>query len=130
HRLREGGTTIILTTHYIEEAEEMADRVGVISGGRLLLVEDKTALMRKMGKRELDLVLVDPLATVPAELDAWRVQLLHEGRTLRYVFDATEQRTSIPSLLRRPGELRLACKDRGASKSSLEATSVALVDGG
>jgi ABC-2 type transport system ATP-binding protein len=128
HKLRAKGTTIILTTHYIEEAEEMADRVGVITGGRLLLVEEKGALMRKLGKRELDLALVEPLGEVPAGLDDWQVQLVNEGKTLRYVFDATEERTGIPSLLRRLGELGIAFKDLETSKSSLEDIFVGLVD--
>jgi ABC-2 type transport system ATP-binding protein len=130
HRLREKGTTIILTTHYIEEAEEMADRVGVISGGRLLLVEEKRALMRKMGKRELDLALVDPLTDVPAGLEEWRVQLANEGKTLRYTFDANEERTGIPSLLRKLAELGIGFKDLETSKSSLEDIFVGLVENG
>ena len=130
HKLREKGTTIILTTHYIEEAEEMADRVGVITGGKLLLVEEKTALMKKMGKRELDLALTDPLGAVPAGLEDWHVQLVNDGRTLRYVFDANEERTGIPSLLRKLSELGIAFKDLETSKSSLEDIFVGLVDQG
>jgi ABC-2 type transport system ATP-binding protein len=127
HRLRERGVTIILTTHYIEEAEEMADRVGVISGGRLLLVDDKAALMKKLGKRELDLTLVEPLAAVPPELADWQPTIENEGHTLRYVFDATEERTGIPSFLRRLAELGIAFKDLETSKSSLEDIFVDLV---
>ena len=125
--LRDRGVTIILTTHYIEEAEEMADRVGVISAGKLLLVEQKDALMKKLGKRELDLTLVEPLAAVPPELADWRPTLGNDGRTLRYVFDATEERTGIPSFLRRLAELGIAFKDLETSKSSLEDIFVDLV---
>ena len=128
HKLRSKGTTIILTTHYIEEAEEMADRVGVISGGKLLLVEEKRALMQKLGKRELDLTLTEALDALPAGLGDWDVQLVNDGKTLRYVFDANEERTGIPSLLRKLSELGVAFKDLETSKSSLEDIFVGLVD--
>ena len=127
HRLRAKGTTIILTTHYIEEAEEMADRVGVIDKGKLLLVEEKAALMQKLGKRTLDLALVEPLAAVPDDLDQWHLTLEHDGHTLRYIFDATEERTGIPSLLTRLAERGIAFKDLETSKSSLEDIFVDLV---
>ncbi|VVT15362.1 putative transporter subunit: ATP-binding component of ABC superfamily [Sphingomonas sp. EC-HK361] len=127
HRLREHGTTIILTTHYIEEAEEIADRVGVIDKGKLLLVEDKAVLMRKLGKRELDLTLAEPMATLPGELDDWDLSLVNDGKTLRYVFDATEEHTGIPSLLRKLAELHIGFKDLETSKSSLEDIFVDLV---
>ena len=127
HRLRERGVTIILTTHYIEEAEEMADRVGVIAGGKLLIVDEKAALMKKLGKRELDLTLVEPMAAVPPELVDWNPTIENEGRTLRYVFDATEERTGIPGFLRKLGELGIAFKDLETSKSSLEDIFVGLV---
>ncbi|HWK35563.1 ABC transporter ATP-binding protein [Sphingomonas sp.] len=126
--LRERGTTIILTTHYIEEAEEMADRVGVINKGELLLVEDKTELMKKLGKREMDIALVEPLAAIPAELSEWHLALENDGRTLRYVFDAQAERTGIPSLLRRLHDLDIAFKDLETSKSSLEDIFVDLVE--
>jgi len=126
-KLRERGTTIILTTHYIEEAEEMADRVGVIDKGRLLLVEDKTALMKKLGKRELDLSLVDPLAAIPDGLEEWHLSLEDEGHRLRYTFDAQAERTGIPSLLRKLNELGIGFKDLDTSKSSLEDIFVELV---
>ncbi|MBW6523954.1 ABC transporter ATP-binding protein [Sphingomonas sp. RHCKR47] len=128
HALRERGTTIILTTHYIEEAEEMADRVGVINKGRLLLVDDKAALMQKLGKRELDLTLVDTLDRVPAGLEQWQLSLVNEGRTLRYVFDATQEDTGIPSLLRELSARHVAFKDLETSKSSLEDIFVDLVE--
>ena len=125
--LRERGVTIILTTHYIEEAEEMADRVGVINKGQLLLVEDKAVLMQKLGKRELDLSLVEPLAAIPAGLEEWHLSLEDEGHRLRYTFDAQAERTGIPSLLRKLGEMGIAFKDLDTSKSSLEDIFVDLV---
>jgi len=127
HRLRERGTTIILTTHYIEEAEEMADRVGVIDKGRLLLVEDKRALMKKLGKRQLTLTLTEPLAAVPDGLADWDLRLDDEGRTLRYLFDAQAEDTGIPSLLRRLDDRGIAFRDLESSKSSLEDIFVDLV---
>lgn len=126
--LRERGVTIILTTHYIEEAEEMADRVGVIAKGRLLLVEDKVALMQKLGKRELDLTLVEPLDAVPPELAEWNPTLVHDGHVLRYVFNATDERTGIPGFLRRVGDLGIHFKDLETAKSSLEDIFVDLVE--
>jgi ABC-2 type transport system ATP-binding protein len=125
--LRERGTTIILTTHYIEEAEEMADRVGVINKGQLLLVEEKTELMKKLGKREMVVSLVEPLATIPAELDEWHLALEDEGRFLRYTFDAQAERTGIPSLLRKLADMGIGFKDLDTSKSSLEDIFVDLV---
>jgi ABC-2 type transport system ATP-binding protein len=126
--LRERGTTIILTTHYIEEAEEMADRVGVINKGRLLLVENKKELMKKLGKRELDLSLSEPLAAVPDGLEEWHLSLEDEGHSLRYTFDAQAERTGIPSLLRKLAELGIGFKDLDTSKSSLEDIFVDLVE--
>ena len=130
HRLREGGTTVILTTHYIEEAEEMADRVGVIDKGRLLLVEDKAALMAKLGKRELAVTLAEPLAAVPPELAEWAPALENGGRTLRYSFDANGERTGIPPFLSRLRELGIGFRDLETSKSSLEDIFVGLVEAG
>jgi len=127
HRLREKGTTIILTTHYIEEAEEMADRVGVIDKGRLILVEEKAALMRKLGKRRMLISLQEPMTAVPAELDEWHLELEDEGRRLLYLFDAQAERTGIPSLLRKLNELGITFKDLETSKSSLEDIFVDLV---
>jgi ABC-2 type transport system ATP-binding protein len=118
--LRDRGTTIILTTHYIEEAEEMADRVGVINRGKLLLVEEKADLMKKLGKRELDLSLVEPMRAIPPELAEWHLSLEDEGHRLRYTFDAQAERTGIPSLLRKLAELDIGFKDLDTSKSSLE----------
>src|SRR3546814_5522213 len=89
-QLRASGVTIILTTHYIEEAEEMADRVGVIDKGELILVEEKTALMKKLGKKSLTVVLAEPLAAVPPELAEWQVALKADGHEIEYLFDTQE----------------------------------------
>ncbi len=126
-RLREGGTTIILTTHYIEEAEEMADRVGVISKGELILVEEKTALMQKLGRKILHLQLTEPLAAVPPELAQWNPQLSDEGATLTYEFDPKADRTGIPSLLTAMRDAAIAFKDLDTKQSSLEDIFVSLV---
>ncbi|WP_307117183.1 ABC transporter ATP-binding protein [Sphingomonas kyeonggiensis] len=127
-KLRERGVTIILTTHYIEEAEEMADRVGVIDKGQLLLVEEKAELMKKLGKRELDVSLVEPMTAIPAGLEEWHLSLEDEGTRLRYTFDAQAERTGIPSLLRKLGEMGIGFKDLDTSKSSLEDIFVGLVE--
>ncbi|MBY0511137.1 MAG: ABC transporter ATP-binding protein [Rhodospirillaceae bacterium] len=129
-KLRESGVTIILTTHYIEEAEEMADRVGVISKGELIVVEEKTALMKKLGKKQLTLHLQDPMTAIPAELAEWRLELKSDGHDLIYTFDAKGERTGIPSLLRRVADLGIAFKDLNTSQSSLEDIFVSLVSGG
>jgi len=120
--------TIILTTHYIEEAEEMADRVGVINGGRLLLVEDKDALMRKMGKRQLTLTLQAPLSAIPAELAEWSLVLAEDGLRLIYSFDAQAEDTGMPALLHRLSELGIAYRDLDTSRSTLEDIFVNLVE--
>jgi ABC-2 type transport system ATP-binding protein len=125
--LREQGVTIILTTHYIEEAEEMADRIGIISKGEIILVEEKTALMRKLGKKQLTLNLAEPMSTIPAELADWKLELKADGNELQYVFDANEERTGIPSLLRRMSDLGIAFKDLNTSQSSLEDIFVSMV---
>jgi len=126
-QLRTSGVTIILTTHYIEEAEEMADRIGVISKGELILVEEKHALMRKLGKKELTLSLSEPLAAVPPELAEWKLTLQAGGSELHYVFDATAERTGVPSLLRRMTDLGISFKDLSTRQSSLEDIFVELV---
>src|SRR5579875_2702581 len=126
-RLRDSGVTIILTTHYIEEAQEMADRVGVINKGRLILVEEKDDLMRKLGKRQLTLTLAEPMQEVPPELADWHLTLKAEGKQLDYVFDANDERTGIPSLLRRLTDLGIAFKDLHTRESSLEDIFVGLV---
>jgi ABC-2 type transport system ATP-binding protein len=125
--LRERGVTVILTTHYIEEAEQMADRIGVISKGELILVEEKSALMQKLGKRQLTLNLSEPMATVPPELAEWNLMLEADGHELVYVFDATAERTGIPSLLRRMSDLHIGFKDLNTKESSLEEIFVSLV---
>jgi ABC-2 type transport system ATP-binding protein len=126
-KLRAGGTTIILTTHYIEEAEEMADRVGVISRGELIAVDEKKALMVRMGRKTLDIMLADPLDAVPSELGEWSVQLADNGHMLRYEFDSHAERTGIASLMRRLGDLGIAYKDLSTHQSSLEDIFVELV---
>ncbi|MCI4589727.1 ABC transporter ATP-binding protein [Sphingobium sp. BYY-5] len=125
--LRQTGVTIILTTHYIEEAEEMADRVGVINHGELMLVEEKTALMKKLGKKTLTVVLADPIAAVPPELAEWNVTLGAEGHELNYVFDTQAERTGVSLLLRKLGDMGIGYKDLNTRQSSLEDIFVELV---
>ena len=125
--LRDKGVTIILTTHYIEEAEEMADRVGVILKGELILVEQTATLMKKLGKKTLTLNLQEPLQTVPAELAGWSPTLKAEGNELEYVFDSNLEETGVPSLLRRLSDLGIAFKDLNTRQSSLEDIFVSLV---
>ncbi len=126
-RLREGGVTVILTTHYIEEAEEMADRIGVITKGELILVEDKATLLKKLGKKQLTLHLQEQLSAVPIELAEWKVQLSPSGYELIYVFDASAERKGISSLLQRMGDLGIVYKDLNTEQSSLEDIFVGLV---
>jgi ABC-2 type transport system ATP-binding protein len=125
--LRENGVTIILTTHYIEEAEEMADRVGVIRRGELILVEEKAALMKKLGRKELTLNLAEPMETIPPELAEWNLVVRSEGHELLYTFDANAERTGVPSLLRRMSDLGIGFKDLHTRQSSLEEIFVSLV---
>ena len=125
--LRDSGVTIILTTHYIEEAEEMADRVGVISKGELILVEEKQALMKKLGKKELTLNLSEVMDTIPAGLAEWNLSLQAEGHELLYAFDANAERTGVPSLLRAMSDLGIGFKDLNTRQSSLEDIFVSLV---
>jgi ABC-2 type transport system ATP-binding protein len=126
-RLRDRGVTIILTTHYIDEAEEMADRVGVISKGELILVEEKAALMKKLGKKQLTIELDHPLAQVPAELASWGLVLKPGGHTLQREFDAGDAGAGVAPLLRRLGELGIGFKDVNTQQSSLEEIFVSLV---
>jgi len=126
-KLRADGTTIILTTHYIEEAEEIADRVGVISKGELIAVDEKKALMARMGKKTLDIMLAEPLAALPSELSEWTLRLEDDGHVLCYEFDSHAERTGIASLMRRLGDLGIAYKDLSTHQSSLEDIFVELV---
>jgi ABC-2 type transport system ATP-binding protein len=118
--LRQSGVTIILTTHYIEEAEEMADRVGVMSKGELILVEDKSALMRKLGKKQLTLELSAPLETVPASVVGYDIALANEGRELVYTYDTKAERTGITTLLEELKRAGVGFKDLRTTQSSLE----------
>jgi ABC-2 type transport system ATP-binding protein len=126
-RLRERGVTILLTTHYIEEAEEMADRIGVISKGELIVVEDKPVLMRKLGKKQLTLHLLEPMAAVPPSLAGWTLALNAGGTELEYAFDAREEHAGVPALLRELDRLGIAFKDLQTRQSSLEDIFVSLV---
>src|SRR5262245_8603885 len=126
-RLRAGGVTIILTTHYIDEAEEMADRIGVIHKGELIVVEDKIKLMKKLGNKQLTLSLVEPLASLPLELNGWRLALKAAGHELEYTFDSNEEHLEIPTLLNRLRELGIGFKDLNTRESSLEDIFVRLV---
>jgi len=126
-RLREQGTTIILTTHYIEEAEEMADRVGVINRGELILVEQKDVLMQKLGRKILHLQLTEPLNAIPPSLADWAPSLSNHGSTLTYEFDAKAERTGIPSLLTAMRDAGIAFKDLDTKQSSLEDIFVDLI---
>jgi len=125
--LRESGVTIILTTHYIEEAQEMADRIGVITKGHLILVEDKTALMKKLGKKQLRLHLQTPLAAIPPELAGQPLELSADGSELIFTFDVQQEQTGIAALLRRLNEQGIDFKDLHSSESSLEEIFVSLV---
>jgi ABC-2 type transport system ATP-binding protein len=125
--LRGGGVTVILTTHYIEEAEEMADRIAVINKGRLVVVEEKTTLMEKLGKKQLTLHLQAPLAEIPGDLRSYGLELSGDGGDLIYTFDARREDTGIASLLRRLDDLGVDFKDLRTSESSLEDIFVSLV---
>lgn len=128
--LRSSGVTIILTTHYIEEAEEMADRVGVISKGEIIIVEEKSTLMQKLGKKQLILTLQNPRDTIPAELRDYRLELAQGGTQLIYTFDARADHSGIAGLLRRLGDIGIDYKDLNTTESSLEEIFVGLVSGG
>jgi ABC-2 type transport system ATP-binding protein len=128
--LRDKGVTIILTTHYIDEAEEMADRIGIISKGELILVEEKATLMRKLGKRQLTLNLQEPMTALPAALASWPLTLKGQGYLLEYSFDAQQGGSDIPALLRKMGDLGISFKDLNTRESSLEDIFVTLVHQG
>jgi ABC-2 type transport system ATP-binding protein len=125
--LRASGVTIILTTHYIEEAEEMADRIGVIHKGEIILVEEKNVLMRKLGRKQLTLHLQHPLERVPPQLAGRQLELSADGNDLIYTFDAQAEATGITSLLRQLNELGIDFKDLRTEESSLEEIFVSLV---
>ena len=125
--LRRDGTTVILTTHYIEEAEEVADRVGVISKGALIAVDDKKALMSRMGRKTLTITLSEPLADIPPELGQWDVRLQDDGHQICYSFDSNAERTGIASLMKQLGDLGIGYKDLSTRQSSLEDIFVELV---
>ncbi len=127
--LRERGTTIILTTHYIEEAEEMADRIGVINGGELIVVEEKSVLMKKLGRRQLTLQLQTPLAALPPELESAELSLSSDGSQLVYTFDTQHEHTGIAALLRKLSAHGIDFKDLQTKESSLEEIFVSLVRG-
>lgn len=125
--LRAQGTTIILTTHYIEEAEDMADRIGIINKGELIVVEDKDVLMRKLGKKQLTLTLRQPMSNIPTELSAWSLALSDDGHAMIYSFDTQEEESGIAALLSKLGEHGIEFKDLRSSESSLEDIFVSLV---
>jgi len=127
--LRDSGVTIILTTHYIQEAQEMADRIGIITKGELILVEDKTSLMRKLGKRQLTLQLTQPLDKLPDELSDLSLELSGDRTVLTYTFDLHRESNGIAGLMRRLGEHGIDFKDLTMSESSLEDIFVSLVKG-
>jgi len=125
--LRDKGVTIILTTHYIDEAEEMADRIGVINKGEIILVEDKYQLMEKLGKKQLTLELQCPLNTIPGELNGYNLELINNGNELVFTFDSREENTGIAGLIKQLNEKGIEFKDINSSQSSLEEIFVSLV---
>ncbi len=127
--LREQGVTIILTTHYIEEAQDMADRIGVINNGELVLVEDKHVLMRKLGKKQLTLTLQAPLECIPTDLARLPLELSEDRQSLVYTFDTQTEETGIAALLKQLGEHGIDFKDLNSSERSLEEIFVSLVRG-
>ena len=126
-RLSESGVTIILTTHYIDEAEEMADRIGVIHRGELIVVEEKTKLMKKLGKKQLTLSLPQALLAIPTELSDWRLSLNGNGHELEYTYNTNEERAEIPLLFERLRRLGIEFKDLNTRQSSLEDIFLSLV---
>ena len=126
-RLRDSGVTIILTTHYIEEAEDMADRIGVIRGGKLVLVDDKSSLMQKLGKKQLLLQLVEPLPDIPPALAAYQLQLSVDNRQLIYTYDAQQEQATITTLLRQLNSLGVEFSDLNTQESSLEDIFIGLI---
>lgn len=127
-RLRESGVTIILTTHYIEEAEEIADRVSIINKGELLVVDDKQALMHKLGKRQLMIELVQPINAVPKSLSGWKLALAEDGKGLTYTYDPRKPNNGVAELLRAIDVEGLRLKDVNTVQSSLEDIFIDLVN--
>jgi ABC-2 type transport system ATP-binding protein len=125
--LRQSGVTIILTTHYIEEAQDMADRIGVINKGEIILIEEKTVLMKKLGRKKLTLQLRTPSRSLPADLAQWQLELSADGTELVYTFDTQRERTGIATLLSKLGEHGISIRDLHTSESSLEDIFVSLV---
>ena len=125
--LKESGVTIILTTHYIEEAEEMAERVGVINKGEIILVEEKKELMRKLGKKQMTLQLHEQLASLPPSLAQFPLELHADGHELVYTYDTKSERTGITTLLAALGDAGIRFKDLSTTQSSLEEIFVSLV---
>ena len=125
--LQESGVTIILTTHYIEEAEEIADRVGVINNSELLVIDDKQALKHKLGKRQMTIELEQPITSIPNSLSGWVLELSAAGRQLVYTYDSYSEHTGISGLLNAVNEAGLLLKDVSTSQSSLEDIFISLV---
>jgi ABC-2 type transport system ATP-binding protein len=128
HDLKAEGVTIILTTHYIEEAEEIADRVGVINNGEIIVIEEKDKLMEKLGKKQLVLDLREPLVNLPASLDDYKLELSEDGSQLIYTFDTQGERTGITALMDDLKAEQIAFRDLNTTQSSLEDIFVNLVE--
>jgi len=126
-RLRDDGVTIILTTHYIEEAEQMADRIGIINRGKIMLVEEKTELMRKLGRKQLLLELREPLAELPSQFDRYNLERSGDGKRLTYTYDTQAERPGIASLLRDLDAAGIGFRDLDTEQSSLEDIFVGLL---
>ena len=126
-QLRDQGVTIILTTHYIEEAEEMADRIGVIRNGEIILVENKHTLMRKLGRKQLTLQLQNPISVIPASLTHYSLTLSEDGQQLIYSFDTQAEQSGIGDLLRKLNGEGIDFRDLHTEESSLEEIFVSLV---
>lgn len=127
HKLRQSGVTIILTTHYIEEAEEMSDRVGVINKGQIIIIEEKNELMKKLGKKELILELQDELKTIPTQLGAFNLKLSNDGKSLTYTYDTQKTNNGVADLFDALKELSIRSRDLSTKQSSLEQIFVQLV---
>jgi ABC-2 type transport system ATP-binding protein len=125
--LRKNGTTIILTTHYIEEAQAMADRIGVINNGKIIVVEEKETLMRKLGKKQLSVKLSKPMTVLPSGFESYQLNLESNGSTLNYVYDTTVENTDVAEFLKRLNEKSIGFKDLETKESSLEEIFVNLV---